>query len=211
MAEMIKYIGLALLMAVFPLQGCATMDKEECLTADWRQIGFEDGLKGYAPDRVAQHRKACAEHGITPDVPAYTQGRVTGLAQYCTPAKGFSLGHSGHPYSDVCSLLPDQETAFHQGFLTGRDIFLLEKEISDRETSVRRLQKELSSLEARLREKERELNQNCSKTGSCQAALNLIRDLDREIRITEDQIRRERRVIAALSNTLRDQKAASPY
>lgn len=28
------------------LSGCASMDKEECATADWYTVGLEDGAKG---------------------------------------------------------------------------------------------------------------------------------------------------------------------
>jgi hypothetical protein len=31
---------------LFALGGCAGMDAEECRTADWRAIGYEDGVQG---------------------------------------------------------------------------------------------------------------------------------------------------------------------
>ena len=37
--------------------GCATMGKDECLSADWRTIGFEDGAGGYPASRIGQYRQ----------------------------------------------------------------------------------------------------------------------------------------------------------
>ena len=45
--------------------GCATMSKEECLVANWREVGFTDASQGYTQDRVAEHRSACAEAKVT--------------------------------------------------------------------------------------------------------------------------------------------------
>ena len=46
------------------LTACSTsMTKDECQTVDWRTVGYEDGVAGRPGDRIARHRKACAEHG----------------------------------------------------------------------------------------------------------------------------------------------------
>ena len=51
------------------LAGCSTgMGKDECLVADWRTIGYEDGLHGYTADRIGAHRVACAKHQIAPNL-----------------------------------------------------------------------------------------------------------------------------------------------
>ena len=34
------------LLVVVLVGGCAGMDKSQCLTADWRTVGFEDGSNG---------------------------------------------------------------------------------------------------------------------------------------------------------------------
>src|SRR3989337_3049438 len=84
------------------LSACATMDRNECLTVDWQTVGFEDGVAGYSGDRIGQHRKACAKHGVTPDLTAYQAGREEGLREYCVPANGFRLGSQGGSYSGMC-------------------------------------------------------------------------------------------------------------
>ena len=39
------------------LQGCATLDKDECMLADWRLIGYEDGVAGKSAAAVGEYRK----------------------------------------------------------------------------------------------------------------------------------------------------------
>lgn len=110
------------------LSGCATMDRDECLTVDWRTIGFEDGVAGYSGDRIAQHRKACAKHGVTPDLAAYQAGREEGLREYCVPANGFSLGSRGGRYNGVCP--SDVELAFTDAYESGRQLYTLQSRLS---------------------------------------------------------------------------------
>lgn len=60
----------------FTLAGCASgMDSAECVTADWRAIGYEDGSQGRGANSFSERRKACADHGVTPNFEAYF-GRV---------------------------------------------------------------------------------------------------------------------------------------
>ncbi|HNR23202.1 MAG TPA: DUF2799 domain-containing protein [Steroidobacteraceae bacterium] len=68
------------------------MSGNECRTVDWRTIGYEDGVAGHSGDRVAQHRRACAKHGVTPDLAQYQDGRSEGLREYCQPSNGFRVG-----------------------------------------------------------------------------------------------------------------------
>ena len=54
--------------------GCATMSKEECLVANWREVGFTDASQGYTQARVAEHRSACAEAKVTVNLEEYNKG-----------------------------------------------------------------------------------------------------------------------------------------
>jgi hypothetical protein len=91
-------------MLLFALGGCAGMDAEECRTADWRAIGYEDGVQGHDAASFGAHRKACAGHGVSADLDAYLGGRGEGLEQFCRPQNGYSLGVQGNPYGGVCPL-----------------------------------------------------------------------------------------------------------
>jgi hypothetical protein len=67
------------LVLILWLQACSTMSANECRQANWRDVGFRDGLAG-APLRQLDRRiKDCAEAGVTIQVPAYLLGRNEGL------------------------------------------------------------------------------------------------------------------------------------
>ena len=80
--------GLPLLLALV-VSGCASMNKEECLTADWRTVGFHDGAAGHTADGIDAHRQACAEYGVVPNLDRYLDGRKSGLKEYCRAARGY--------------------------------------------------------------------------------------------------------------------------
>ena len=99
-----KATGLILTtLAVLTLAACATMNEDECIYSDWGAIGYEDGVRGMTGDRIGQHRKACAKHGVTPDFTAYQDGRELGLREYCRPENGFRVGSSGAALPTVCA------------------------------------------------------------------------------------------------------------
>jgi hypothetical protein len=97
--------------------GCAQMSASECQLADWQTVGFEDGASGAPPARIGTYRKACAAHGVAPDLAAYRAGREAGLAAYCRPQNGFRLGERGTAYAGLCpaSLEPDFLHAYRAG------------------------------------------------------------------------------------------------
>ncbi|MEZ5893062.1 MAG: DUF2799 domain-containing protein [Parvularculaceae bacterium] len=65
-------IGLAVMLG-----GCAGgLSKEECLVADWRAIGYEDGARGAPASAVSSHRQACARKPASrPTCAGYLAGR----------------------------------------------------------------------------------------------------------------------------------------
>lgn len=102
MYKLIRNISM-LVAATLLVTSCSTMNKNECLTADWKTIGFSDGAKGQPASRITRHHSACAEHGVTPNLSAYNKGRSQGLVQYCTPSNGYINGLSGRKYNGICS------------------------------------------------------------------------------------------------------------
>lgn len=93
---------LYLVMGIFTLAGCASMNEKECKTADWRLIGYEDGIVGRSTIQLKEHREACAEHGVSPDLDLYLTGHREGMMVYCRPVNAFSLGRGGHAYPAIC-------------------------------------------------------------------------------------------------------------
>ena len=141
-------------LVLLALGGCATMDREECLTVDWRTVGYEDGVAGYSGDRIGQHRKACAKYGVTTDLAAYQSGRQEGLREYCVPTNGFRLGAQGGSYSGMCP--SDLDPAFTDAFQSGRQLHVLESRLASvnydldaKRNSLRNAESDIVSRSAR--------------------------------------------------------------
>jgi len=137
------------------LSGCASMNKSECLTSDWQMIGFEDGVRGSGSQRLTKHRKACAKHGIVPDLAAYQRGRSQGLQEYCQPTKGFALGRSGASYAGACPA--ELEAGFLDAYNAGHHLWQLktsvssaDRQINNKKRALDRVKKDLVAKEAAL-------------------------------------------------------------
>lgn len=144
------------LLAVFLLvTGCASLSKDECQTANWKAIGYEDGVQGKAGARIGAHRKACAEYGIAPDLAAYRSGREEGLVSFCQPGSGYQQGRSGKQYAGVC---PDAlEADFLQAYRDGRALYELETAISQLSQQVKSQRKRLAKIDVKMRNASAEL------------------------------------------------------
>jgi hypothetical protein len=121
------------------------MNESECRTVDWQTVGFEDGVAGYSGDRIAQHRKACAKHGVSPDLAGYQAGRETGLREYCTPENGFRIGSGGNSYGGVCPA--DLSPGFSDGYETGRRLHSLSVRVSSAANQLESKRRELDRVE----------------------------------------------------------------
>jgi hypothetical protein len=111
------------------LAGCSSMSRNECLTVDWRTVGYEDGVAGYSGDRIGQHRKACAKYGVTTDLELYQQGRERGLREFCTPANGYRIGVQGGGYAGVCPA--NLEPSFLGAFNSGHQLYSLQARVDN--------------------------------------------------------------------------------
>lgn len=137
------------------LGSCATLDKGECLGGDWEGIGLRDGAAGAPMSRVDDHAKACAPHGVTPDVGVWRRGRERGLLDYCRPEKGFRVGVAGSSYAGVCP--PDLEGEFLAAYSDGKLVNAAQREADQAAADgreaydrARRLEDEMRRQEARL-------------------------------------------------------------
>ena len=141
------FTWIAAVVAAAALSACATgMGKDECVTADWRTIGYEDGLHGYPADRIGAHRVACAKHQVAPNLAAYTEGRQRGLVEYCQPKNGFRVGLHGGGYANVCSGATEQ--SFVNGYQWGRQIYEARSELNNNQARLRNARDGLSKTDA---------------------------------------------------------------
>lgn len=128
---------LVLLMAMF-LAGCESLSPAECATANWRQLGLQDGGRG-EPDRAAAYFESCSKVNIAVDVNTYRAGRAEGLQGYCRPANALSEGLAGRSYRGVCP--PPLDQSF-------RSIYDIAWRAQDTSQAVLRLQREQDKMQA---------------------------------------------------------------
>lgn len=146
-----KGVAALALLAAYTLTGCATLSEGECQTADWYQIGRQDGSSGFTRERLFKHREACAEYGVRPLPNRYYEGREVGLQQYCTPRTGFDEGREGHPYRDVCPV--NAEQPFLAAYRKGETIHEVDSEIEDVEREIDRKEYQLEDDDTSRRER----------------------------------------------------------
>lgn len=169
------------------LAGCATMSSDECLTGDWTTIGYEDGVRGYAADRIGQHRKACAKHGVTPDFAAYQSGRDQGLVEYCQPSRGFNIGSSGGRYYGVCSV--DLEADFLDAYNAGYHLYTLKSNVNRANSAIHSKEHELGQIDEEILAKELALISDATTTDERIALLLDLKALSERTGQLEAEIR----------------------
>ncbi len=174
---------IGLLVAVSTAGGCATMSESECINADWREVGRNDGLEGKRQTQLARHYDACAKYGITPDREQYMEGRESGLAVYCTQDSGYWEGRNGAGYQRVCPA--SSEAAFLAGYRAGQSVF-------DAIERVRSVRAEMASAKDRIGFLEDEIRKLESADGESEAEdrkpAGNVEDRRREIRQLDDQL-----------------------
>jgi len=144
--DAVKSTVLLTVLGTLLLAGCsATMSKDECRTVDWRTIGYEDGVAGHSGQQIGQHRRACAEYGVTPDLEAYRAGRAEGLREYCQPHNGYRAGVNGAVYHDVCPA--DLAPAFVAAYESGHGLYVRERRVSDTKAQIEARRAEIARLE----------------------------------------------------------------
>ena len=110
------------------------MSPEECLQANWEEVGYNDGAAGYSLSRSAEHREACAESGVQLDFELYSQGYSLGLPYYCTREKGFETADHGGDYAVQCER--DGFPEYASGYSEGLDVYALKKERTELEKRI---------------------------------------------------------------------------
>lgn len=140
------------LLILVALTGCSGKAEErkaqreaQCATADWKAIGYEDGANGWKRNRISVHRKNCAEFGVTPDFDAYMAGHDEGVADYCQPRNGYTIGSEGRRYHGGCP--PELDAAFSQAHADGYGLWEREKAVDDAQSELDRARQRSDSLE----------------------------------------------------------------
>ncbi|NLG76101.1 MAG: DUF2799 domain-containing protein [Xanthomonadaceae bacterium] len=207
--ERTRLASAVLLIASVAIGGCATMSEQECLTVDWRTIGYEDGVAGYSGDRIGLHRKACAKHGVTPDLASYQQGREAGLREYCVPANGFRLGAQGAKYHGLCPA--DLDGPFTTAYESGHHLYTLRARVEDAAYRLGAKRSELESIEKDIvRQSALAVSSDASADERAQAVVDVKRLAERSGRLKEEiqQLERDK---AVFERDLEDYRATLAY
>lgn len=168
------------------LAGCATLNENECRTADWRDIGLQDGRAGHPLARLAEHREACVKHGIVPDDRLYGVGRDMGLREYCVLGKAIDEGLAGRRYSGVCP------PGVHRAF----------EELNAAAYAVYDARREMTTVDGQIDSLERELRQEKTPEKRRLRIRDEIRDLDRKRERLRDELRWRERDLDRLADDL---------
>ena len=134
-----------ILAAMAALAGCNSMSAQECLATDWRTVGYEDGVNGFAGDRIGRYRNACSEHGVTPNLGEYQSGRDQGLQEFCKPVNGFRVGARGGAYGGVCPA--DLDESFVDAYQSGRQLYTLRSRVSSTHGEIYSMRAELDQID----------------------------------------------------------------
>jgi len=191
------------------VSGCASLDKQECVHADWRTLGYQDGARGKVADVIGNYRKDCAQHGVSPDLDAYTAGREQGLREYCRETNGFRVGYSGKVYQGVCP--DDLEYTFRVGYRDGRVIYELGAEVRNGERDIQTRNKSLDELNEELSRTEAELISDGVSSSRRAELLGQTRKLAKEIGSLEQEVSSLEADLAVKRTKLETLRSSSPY
>lgn len=146
---MVSRLKVGVLVSLIALtSGCATMNREECQTADWYLIGMQDAENGERPSHVHDYVKQCGEFGVKPDQQQFNLGHSKGLHTYCTQDIGFKQGKKGREYKGICP--STTEADFRVGYDIGQQYYAVNKEISALESKInsntRKIKKNIQAI-----------------------------------------------------------------
>ncbi|MDX2456449.1 MAG: DUF2799 domain-containing protein [Gammaproteobacteria bacterium] len=182
-----KLLFTAAILAVLALlPGCATLDKDECMLADWRLIGYQDGVAGKSATVVGEYRADCAKHAVVPDLDAYRAGREEGLHQYCTADNGYRLGNAGRGLSAACPTALEGD--FREAYKAGRKLYLARSAVNKTHSRIKDRKQTLSNLEKNRAQKLAALIADGLKADQRVMILYEINELQQEMNSVEEEV-----------------------
>jgi len=186
--------GFLFTLIAVSLSGCATLSKEECLVADWREVGFSDASQGYTQARVAEHRSACAEAKVTVNLDEYNSGFAQGLKNYCTVNTGFDLGAKGAGYPSQCieKTFPRVRVAYREGqavYAVQRERNEVERELQDKREQSKALTEQIAQNRSRADNKALSSSERSKAANTASALQRTAGDVFRETGELEQKAR----------------------
>jgi hypothetical protein len=159
-----------LLLVLALLQSCATLNRQQCQSANWSAIGYTDGTLGKPRSRFSRHEKSCQRFGVSPNIVAWTEGHKLGARLYCRPENAFSVGRRGEEYHNIC------EPSQHEVFMPVYNLGLREHGLTLREI---RLEIDIDSYGRKIGELENQLRDGEIDQESANIAIQSLEDQKR--------------------------------
>lgn len=193
---------LILLAGLLWLQGCATLDRDECQAADWRLIGYQDGVAGKSTAVIGSYREDCAEYAVVPDLDSYRAGHAQGLLEFCTAENGYRLGENGRACPVICPSHLEQE--FRTAWQQGRAIYEARTAVKETHVLIHERRRALYYLEEDKDDKLSELIADNLQSEQRLLILYEITELERQMHSVEGEI-------VILERDLAEQQARLDY
>lgn len=145
---------LAAASVLVALTGCASLSKDECLTASWEDIGVRDGANGQPEEYLIEHTTACAKVNVVPDRGAWEHGRQRGLERFCEPHRMYNIGTGGGYFdAGICRNF-DQER-LTEAYDKGREVHRRAAILDEIDSEARDIRTKLEKKDLEQKERER--------------------------------------------------------
>ena len=113
---------LALVVMLTQLGACAVMSKQQCIDANWREVGYKVAFGGAISqvETFEKREKACAKHGEVADYRYFKQGFADGRVDHCQLNNAVELGVKGQLQTLENRLCPESDyPGFNEAFEVG--------------------------------------------------------------------------------------------
>ncbi len=172
-----RIIGIFFALFFIVLAGCQTLSKEECVAADWRVVGEQDGAAGHPPQqRFGDHAKACERAGVVPNQSLWNEGYQVGIRRFCTPLSGLAHGQKGGSYANTCPA--DLAPGFQSGYQVGLKQHSKQSEMNTIKSNIRGAESVIASTRQQISEGKIDQSSGESIIRSNERKIN---DLNREL------------------------------
>ena len=179
-------ITLTAFFVLINISSCATLNESECKVANWEIIGLEDGNKGRNSSYIGEHRKACADYNIQPDLNAYRKGHAVGMRQFCSEQNGYQQGLSGQTNNHFCP--NDLAAGFQRGHQRGYSVYQMGAQLNHLKGSIDSHIHELEEIADLSVLKEQELINRNTREFRRRELLREIKELERESESIQHEI-----------------------
>ena len=99
------------------LTGCAAMNEDDCMLADWQAIGYQTGVEGEGTSSFTQYQKDCSKYQIKADFNAFKLGHQQGVDDFCIQERGENDGAAGANFNTLCTR--SRYPAYYKGYEVG--------------------------------------------------------------------------------------------